>query len=33
VAALDDPVPQVANAAEAGLQRLGVAKRRLPGAD
>lgn len=33
VTALDDPVPQVANAAETGLQKLGVAKRRLPGAD
>jgi HEAT repeat protein len=33
VAALDDPVPQVANAAETGLQKLGIAKRRLPGAD
>lgn len=33
VAALDDPVAQVSNAAEAGLQRIGIAKRRMPGVD
>lgn len=33
VAALDDPVPQVANAAESGLQKLGIARRRMPGVD
>jgi HEAT repeat protein len=32
VAALDDPVPQVSNAAEAGLQKLGIASQRMPGA-
>lgn len=31
--ALDDPVPQVANAAETGLQKLGISKRRMPGVD
>jgi len=31
VEALDDPVPQVSNAAELGLQKIGVAKRKMPG--
>lgn len=33
VKALDDPVAQVANAAERGLTKLGIATRKLPGAD
>ncbi|MCE5215411.1 HEAT repeat domain-containing protein [bacterium] len=31
VVALDDPVAQVSNAAERGLQNLGIAKQRIPG--
>lgn len=33
VLALDDPVPQVANTAEAGLQKLGIGERNMPGMD
>ena len=32
VVALSDPAPQVSTAAESGLQQLGIAKRKMPGA-